>query len=131
MQVADGMNRITVTVGPQHTLREAARRMTVGNVGAAVVIDPEQHGPGIITERDLLRSSGAGQDIDQERVTDHLSGQLTYAAVDWSMEQAADAMVRGGFRHVVVLNGSEVVGILSMRDIVRAWTSQGASCEVA
>ncbi len=131
MQVADGMNRITVTVGPQHTLREAARRMTVGNVGAAVVIDPEQHGPGIITERDLLRSSGAGQDIDQERVTDHLSGQLTYAAVDWSLEQAADAMVRGGFRHVVVLNGSEVVGILSMRDIVRAWTSQGASCEVA
>ncbi len=131
MQVADGMNRITVTVGPQHTLREAARRMTAGNVGAAVVIDPEQHGPGIITERDLLRSSGAGQDIDQERVTDHLSGQLTYAAVDWSLEQAADAMVRGGFRHVVVLNGSEVVGILSMRDIVRAWTSQGASCEVA
>lgn len=131
MQVADGMNRITVTVGPQHTLREAARRMTAGNVGAAVVIDPEQHGPGIITERDLLRSSGAGQDIDQERVTDHLSGQLTYAAVDWSLEQAANAMVRGGFRHVVVLNGSEVVGILSMRDIVRAWTSQGASCEVA
>ncbi|MGI8921121.1 MAG: CBS domain-containing protein [Solirubrobacteraceae bacterium] len=130
MQVRDGMNRITVTVGPQHTLREAARRMTAHNVGAAVVIDPEQPGPGIITERDLLRSNGAGQDIDVELVSDHLSGQLSYAAVDWSLERAAEEMVRGGFRHVVVLDGSEVVGILSMRDIVRCWTTQGASCEV-
>jgi CBS domain-containing protein len=131
MQVRDGMNRITVTVGPQHSLREAARRMTARNVGAAVVIDPEQQGPGIITERDLLRSNGSGQDIDQELVSDHLSAQLTYASVEWSLERAAEEMVRGGFRHVVVLDGPEVVGILSMRDIVRCWTSQGATCDVA
>ncbi len=122
MQVHDGMNRITVTVGPEHTLREAARRMTARNVGAAVVIDPEQQGPGILTERDLLRSVGAGQDIDSE---------LTYAAVDWSLERAAEEMVRGGFRHVVVLDGSEVMGILSMRDIVRCWTGQGATSEIS
>ncbi len=131
MQVHDGMNRITVTVGPEHTLREAARRMTARNVGAAVVIDPEQQGPGILTERDLLRSLGAGQDVDNELVGDHLSAKLTYAAVDWSLERAAEEMVRGGFRHVVVLDGSEVMGILSMRDIVRCWTSQGATSEMS
>jgi len=131
MHVRDGMNRITVTVGPQHTLREAARGMTARNVGAAVVIDPEQHGPGIITERDLLRSSGAGQDMDVEVVSDHLSAKLTYAAVDWSLERAAEEMLRGGFRHVVVVDGPEVVGILSMRDIVRCWTSQGATSDIA
>lgn len=51
--VRDGMNRTVVTVGPTHTLREAARRMTRADIGAAVVIDPDGEGPGIFTERDL------------------------------------------------------------------------------
>lgn len=131
MRVAEGMNEIVVTVGPDHTLREAARRMTSHNVGAAVVMDNEQAGPGIITERDLLRSSGAGQAVDEERVGDHLSPRMIYAYADWSLEQAAEAMTNGGFRHVVVLGPSgDPVGILSMRDIVRCWIRDGASCEV-
>ncbi|MBA2630468.1 MAG: CBS domain-containing protein [Thermoleophilaceae bacterium] len=130
MLVRDGMNPIVVTVGPSHTLREAARRMTARGVGAAVVTDNEQPGPSIITERDILHSNGAGQDIDAESVGDHLTSQLVYAAADWSLEQAAGEMVRGGFRHVIVLDGSEIVGILSMRDIVRCWTTEGASCEI-
>ena len=121
------MNEIVVTVGPGHTLREAARRMADHNVGAAVVLDLDQPGPGIFTERDLLRAGGAGKDIDVELVGDHLSGQLTYAHADWPLERAAKEMVRGAFRHVVVLEGSEVVGILSMRDIVRCWTIQPAT----
>jgi CBS domain-containing protein len=125
------MNPIVVTVGPEHTLREAARRMTARGVGAAVVIDNEQPGPGIITERDILHSNGVGQTIDAELVREHLTSQLVYAAADWSLEQAADEMVRGGFRHVIVMDGSEVVGILSMRDIVRCWTTDGATCEIA
>jgi CBS domain-containing protein len=131
MLVRDGMNPIVVTVGPEHTLREAARRMTARGVGAAVVIDNEQPGPGIITERDILHSNGVGQTIDAELVREHLTSQLVYAAADWSLEQAADEMVRGGFRHVIVMDGSEVVGILSMRDIVRCWTTDGATCEIA
>ena len=127
MDVRDGMNRVVVTVGPDHTLREAARRMTQADVGAAVVIDPEAGGPGILTERDLLHACGAGEDLDTERVRDHLTQRLTYAAAGWSLERAAEEMVRGRFRHVVVLDGSEVVGILSMRDIVRCWTSDGAT----
>ena len=127
MDVRDGMNRTVVTIGPGHTLREATRRMTRADVGAAVVIDPEGMGPGILTERDILHACGAGDDLDTELVQDHLTQRLTYAAADWSLERAAEEMVRARFRHVVVLDGSEVVGILSMRDIVRCWMQSGAT----
>jgi CBS domain-containing protein len=130
MQVSDGMSSVVLTVGPSHTLRDAARAMAERKVGAAIVLDPDQPGPGIITERDLLESVGRGEDPDQERVAEHLSANLTFAATDWSLERAAEAMVRGGFRHLVVMDGAETVGILSMRDIVRCWTVEGAACDV-
>jgi CBS domain-containing protein len=130
MQVRDGMSEVVLTVGPDHTLRDAARLMGRRGVGAAVVMDPEQPGPGIFTERDLLLALSEGQDPDKERVGDHLSENLTFAAPDWSLERAAEAMVRGGFRHLVVVEGSETVGVLSMRDIVRCWTRDGATTPV-
>lgn len=131
MLVREGMNQIVVTVGPDHSLREAARRMNDRNVGAAVVMDNEQSGPGIITERDLLRSAGRGEDVDSERVGDHLASDLLYAHPDWPLEQAAAEMAKGHFRHVIVLDGhGDPVGILSMRDIVRCWVSDGAACDV-
>jgi CBS domain-containing protein len=130
MQVRDGMSSVILTVGPGHTLREASRLMADRGVGAAVVIDPDQPGPGIVTERDLLESIARGQDPDAELVADHLSANLTFAASDWSLERAAGAMVRGGFRHLVVMDGGETVGVLSMRDIVRCWTMDGATCDV-
>jgi CBS domain-containing protein len=127
MDVRDGMNKVVVTVGPDHTLREAARRMTIANVGAAVVLDPDAGAPGIITERDLLHACGHDEDLDDGVVREHCMQRLIYASADWSLERAAEEMVRGSFRHVIVLDGSEVVGILSMRDIVRCWTSDGAT----
>lgn len=130
MLVSEGMSDVVLTVGPGHTLREAAAAMWGRRVGAAVVVDPDAPGPGVITERDLLRSVAQGQDPDGERVGDHLTAKLTFASPSWSLEQAAEAMVRGGFRHLVVIEGSDVVGILSMRDIVRVWTGNGASCEI-
>jgi CBS domain-containing protein len=130
MQVREGMSEVVLTVGPDHSLREAARFMGRRGVGAAVVLDPEQPGPGIITERDVLLSLAEGQDPDQERVCNHLSEHLTFAAPDWSLERAAGEMVRGGFRHLVVVDGGEMVGVLSMRDIVRCWTDDGATCDV-
>src|SRR3954466_5714597 len=119
MQVRDGMTDTVLTVGPSHTIREAAKAMASKKVGAAVVIDPEQPGPGILTERDVLESIAAGQSSDQERVGDHLSANLTFASPEWSLERAAEAMVKGGFRHLVVVDGGDLTGILSMRDIVR------------
>jgi CBS domain-containing protein len=130
MQVRDGMSEVVLTVGPGHSLREAAEAMCRRNVGAAVVIDPDSAGPGVITERDILRAIGHGQDPDNERVADHLTSHLTFASPSWSLEQAAAAMVRGKFRHLVVVEGGELAGILSMRDIVRAWTDDGASCDI-
>ncbi len=129
-RVRDGMTDVVLTVGPGHTLREAAAAMCERHVGAAVVLDPEAPGPGVITERDILMSVGAGQDPDAERVADHLTSTVTYAAPDWSLEKAAATMVRGGFRHLVVVDGQELAGILSIRDIVRCWTQEGAHCEV-
>jgi CBS domain-containing protein len=130
MRVRDGMSKVVLTVGPGHTLRDAARLMAERRVGAAVVIDPDSPGPGIITERDLLEALGRGQDADAERVAEHLTSDIVFAAPDWSLEEAAVAMVRGGFRHLVVTDGGQVAGLLSMRDIVRCWTDDGAICDV-
>jgi len=130
MFVRDGMTETVLTVGPGHTLRDAARQMAQRKVGAALVLDPDAQGPGIITERDILESVGAGQNPDDEHVADHLSANLTFAAPDWSLEHAAEAMVKGGFRHLVVVENGETVGILSIRDIVRCWTSDGATSEM-
>jgi CBS domain-containing protein len=130
MQVRSGMSTSVVTVAPGCTLHDAAAAMADRKVGAAVVIDPEAPGPGIITERDVLMSVGAGQDPNAEVVRDHLSPELTFAAPDWSLERAAEAMVRGGFRHLVVVDGGKMVGVLSMRDIVRCWVQDGATSEL-
>jgi CBS domain-containing protein len=130
MQVREGMTPTVLTVGPGHTLRAVARLMSERGVGAAVVIDPEANGPGIITERDILRSLGGGQDPDREPVAQHLTRDVVFAAPDWSLEEAAAAMMRGGFRHLIVLEGGETSGILSVRDVVRCWTEEGAICPV-
>jgi CBS domain-containing protein len=124
------MTDVVLTIGPGHSLRNAASAMAARHVGAAVVVDPDQPGPGVITERDILRAVGRGEDVDSERVSDHLTAKLTFASPEWSLEHAATAMVRGGFRHLVVVDGGELVGILSMRDIVRCWTQDGATSEV-
>jgi CBS domain-containing protein len=129
--VRDAMNPVGVSVGPGHTMREAARRMTEGRTGAAVVFDPEQPAPAIVTERDVLHCVAGGCDVDAELVGAHLTANVVYAAPDWSLERAAAQMTAGGFRHVVVLDGSQVVGILSMRDIVGRWVSDAASHTLA
>ena len=130
MQVREGMSSMVLSVGPDHTVREAARLMSERQVGAAVVFDPDAHGPGIITERDVLHLIGNGEDPDTERVGDHLTSGLVFAAPEWSLEEAAAAMVRGRFRHLVVVEHGEIIGIISVRDIVRCWTDDGAICPV-
>jgi CBS domain-containing protein len=117
------MSHLVLTIGPAHTLRQAARMMSARRIGAAVVIDPEHAGVGILTERDLLDSIAAGEDPDAELVAQHRTEDLVFASPDWTLEEAAAAMIRGGFRHLVVVEGHDVAGLLSMRDIVRCWTS--------
>jgi CBS domain-containing protein len=131
MQVKQGMSPVVLTVGPGHTLREAASKMVEKKTGAAIVVDEQSPGPRIITERDILLSVGSGQDPDTERVVDHMSDSVITAAPDWSLERAAAEMSRRGIRHLVVYEGPELVGVLSMRDIVRVWTSEGATSEMS
>ena len=127
MEVREGMSNVVLTLGPGHTLRDAATRMTEKAVGAAVVIDEESPGPRIISERDILNSLGKGEDPDSESVGDHMSDMLISAAPDWSLERAATEMAKRHIRHLVVVDSGDLVGILSMRDIVRVWTSEGAT----
>jgi CBS domain-containing protein len=115
------MTEHVFTITPGRTLREAAVFMLEHNVGAAVIIDPEEPGPGIVTERDVVRSLGSGEDPDSEIIGNHLTSRATFADGDWPLEKAADTMAKGGFRHLVVVESGELAGIISMRDIIEVW----------
>ncbi|MER5433065.1 CBS domain-containing protein [Streptomyces sp. NPDC002588] len=121
MLVRDAMSTLVLTIGPDHTLRQAAALMSARRVGAALVLDPDAGGMGILTERDILNSVGLGQDPDTERTHAHTTNNVVFAATTWTLEEAAEAMAHGGFRHLVVLDGGEPAGIVSVRDIIRCW----------
>jgi len=124
--VASAMSTEVLSVGPGHTLRQVAAIMASAKVGSAVVHDTDGAGVGIITERDILRSVAANQDLDAETAGDHQTSEVVFAAPTWTLLEAADAMKRGGFRHLVVLDNGEVAGIISVRDIVKVWAQDKA-----
>ena len=123
MRVREAMSKQVLVVGPQHTLRRAAKMMADRRLGSAIVIDPDAEGIGIMTERDVLYAIGAGLDPDAETVGAHLTWDVVYATPEWTLEDAAVAMSRGGFRHLVVLEGTDVLGVISVRDIMRVWAA--------
>ena len=129
--VAEVMNRDVLAVDPTASIGEAAEKMMDGGVGAVVVMEDMVRMVGIITERDILNAIGAGVDPDAAMVDSHTTGRgLVFAAPRWSLEEAAAAMVKGAFRHLIVVDEGQIIGILAMRDIVRCWTDDGAICEV-
>jgi CBS domain-containing protein len=121
MLVRDAMSTVVLTIGPTHTLRQAAQLMSARRVGAAIVLDPDTCGLGILTERDVLDAVGAGLDPDHEHAHAHTTTDVVFAAPQWTLDEAAGAMLRGNFRHLVVLDGQEAVGVVSVRDIVKCW----------
>ena len=127
MLVRDVMTPAVLTVGPAHTVRQVAQQMAARRVGAAVVHDPDSEGPGILTERDVLEAVAAGQDLDRELAADHLTPDAVSGEPDWELDKAAAAMVAGGFRHLVICDGPQVVGVLSVRDVVRVWSAERAA----
>lgn len=122
MFVRDAMSTDLLTIGPAHTLRQAAVQMAARKVGAALVLDPDSEGPGILTERDVLEAVAAGQDPESEVVGDHLTPDAVTAEPGWPLDKAAAAMLHGGFRHLVVCDGGDIIGVLSVRDLVNAWS---------
>src|SRR3954465_15906174 len=107
------MSSVVLAVGPGHTLRETATKMTEKGTGAALVFDDESPAPRIITERDILNAVGTGKGPPTEMVADHMSESVISAAPDWSREQAAEEMVQRGIRHLVIDVRGELVGVVS------------------
>jgi CBS domain-containing protein len=126
MLVRDAMSTVILTIGPAHTLRQAAQLMSARRVGAAVVLDADTCGLGILTERDVLDAIGAGLDPDHEHAHAHTTTDVVFAAPQWTLDEAAAAMLHGGFRHLIVLEGRDPVGIVSVRDIIRCWSARSA-----
>lgn len=120
MLVRDAMSTVVLTIGPAHTLRQAARLMAARRIGAAVVLDSDSS-LGILTERDILNSLGSGQDPDLETAGTHTTTDVVFAAPSWTLEEAAEAMAHGGFRHLIVTDGEGPVGVVSVRDIIGCW----------
>ncbi len=131
MRVREAMSKPVLIVGPEHTIRQVAQLMTARRFGSAVVIDPESAGVGIMTERDVLYAIGRGLDPDVERATNHLTWDVIYAGPEWTLDEAAATMLRGGFRHLVVMEHDEVLGVISVRDIIRVWSDQRVATDVA
>lgn len=120
--VREAMSQQVLMIGPEHTLRQAAQLMMARNVGSAVIHDPEGAGRGIMTERDVLDAIAQGANPDTETCRDHITWDAVYAHPAWTLEEAALVMNRGGFRHLVVIEEDEVIGVISVRDLMREWS---------
>ena len=106
-----------LTVAPEDTLGEVAERMTRLNVGAVVVKD---HGRmiGILTERDMLRAMAARVHTSDARVRSFMIADPVTAAPDMDLDEAAQVMLDNGFRHLPVVDGSTVLGVVSLRRVL-------------
>ena len=111
------MSRDLLSVEPSLTLTEVAKRMVDKDVGAVLVMEGERL-VGILTERDVLRAVARGID-DSTAVADYMTRNPETLEPDESTEHAAVLMIHGGFRHLPVTDGDEVVGMLSIRDLMR------------
>jgi CBS domain-containing protein len=116
MEIRDLVVRDLVIVGPAHTLRQAAQMMTAHLCGSAIVLTDE--GPGIVSERDVLRAVAEGADLDSVTVGDYMTWNAIVASSTWDTLTAAKTMLEHGFRHLVVVDGAEQMGILSIRDLM-------------
>ena len=113
----DHMSRDLLTVSPGDALREVAQRMVDRDVGAVLVMEGEELA-GILTERDVLRAVAAGIQ-DDTVVADWMTRDPDTMGPDDTTQHAAVLMIHGGFRHLPLVEGSQVVGMLSIRDLMR------------
>ena len=127
MLVRDAMSSTVLVVSPNHTVAEAARMMIARHVGAAVVRDDELPGPGIITERDVMRTVADGHDPTTTAVREAMTFEARTATTTWDLDTASGEMVRNNFRHLLVVDErGDLAGVVSMRDIVRARLERSA-----
>jgi CBS domain-containing protein len=122
MEIRDLVVRDLVTVGPAHTLAQAAKLMSAKRVGSAIVLTDDA--PGILSERDVLRAVADGADPTVATVGDYMTWNAIVATSAWDTLEAARTMLEHGFRHLVVIDigadgaSTREVGILSIRDLM-------------
>jgi CBS domain-containing protein len=108
-----------VTVAPETAVAEAAAAMVRARVGSAVVLQASFLA-GILTERDVLRAAASGEDLKVSLVADWMSADPQAASPDMSADEAAQMMLLHGFRHLPVVDGRDVCGVVSIRDLFAA-----------
>jgi CBS domain-containing protein len=115
----DVMSTTLVTVAPDATVSEAAEVMSIHHVGAALVVERDRL-RGIFTERDIVRAFASQHDAAGQSVAAWMTKDPVTLTPDTNAAEALDRMLEEGFRHVPVLEGERLVGIVSMRDLSRA-----------
>jgi signal-transduction protein with cAMP-binding, CBS, and nucleotidyltransferase domain len=115
--IANHMSRELLTAQPDETIAEAARHMVARGVGAVLVMKGERL-EGILTERDILKAVAMGM-AENARVRDWMTKSPETIEVSDSTDHAAALMIHGGFRHLPVVEGDAVAGIVSIRDLMR------------
>lgn len=118
MKVRDHMQTDLVVVGPDDSLASATRLLDSRRVGSALVVD-DGNLVGILTERDIVRAVAVGADMKTSRVADFMSRMLTTIGPEEPMSTAAETMTAERIRHLPVVEKGRLVGMLSLRDVVR------------
>ena len=113
------MSSELVTVAPRATVAEAAAVMSARHVGSAIVLDDDGSLTGIFTERDILRALGSDFDAAAHTVAEWMSKGPSTIDADATVTDALNRMLEGGFRHLPVLDGAALVGVVSLRDLSR------------
>ncbi|HZA26611.1 MAG TPA: CBS domain-containing protein [Actinomycetota bacterium] len=116
--VADMMHKGLFSVGPSTTVAEAATMMGERRVGSALVMEGDAL-LGIFTERDIVRALGEHFDAAKHQVSEWMTRNPITVPPDTPARDALKTMLDGGFRHLPVLDGEQVIGIVSMRDLSR------------
>lgn len=126
--IVDVMSARVVQVEPSATVREAARRMTEEGVGSVAVCDGSRLA-GIFTERDVLRLAAAGTDLDSTSVEDEMTRTLVTVSAEDDIVAAARLMGERRIRHLPVVQGENLLGVVGIRDVLgalaeRLWRSR-------
>jgi CBS domain-containing protein len=120
MQVRNLMKQPVVTVSADQSVRQAARRMQEHVIGSVVVTDGDRLA-GILTERDVLHAVATDRDLDQTSAGDLMTTELVTAGPNWDVVVAASVMTSNRIRHLVVKNNEQLLGVLSLRDVLSVY----------
>jgi CBS domain-containing protein len=115
----DLMTERVVTTTPETSVTEAAAAMVRGRVGSAIVMQGSFLA-GILTERDVMRAVASAEDLQQSPVSAWMTPDPQSAAPDTTAEDAAQMMLLNGFRHLPVVDGRKVLGVVSLRELFGA-----------